>query len=98
MKQASLQFVNEHSREYLTADERRRFIAVVAHVRKPADQTFVLTIAHTSARVSEFLVLRALDVETWALAPSAIARALRPCPILKVNPATNETGDDDLVP
>ena len=35
--------------KYLTADERQRFIAAITHVRKPADQTFVLTIAHTGA-------------------------------------------------
>ena len=60
---AALQLVDEHGRKYLTADERRRFIAAAAHVKKPADQTFVLTIAHTGARVSEVLALRALDVD-----------------------------------
>ena len=47
--QAALQLVDERGRKYLTADERRRFIAAAAHVPKPADQTFVLTIAHTGA-------------------------------------------------
>ena len=60
---AALQLIDEHGRKYLTADERRRFIAAAAHVKKPADQTFVLTIAHTGARVSEVLALRALDVD-----------------------------------
>ncbi len=32
-------------------------------MKKPANQTFVLTIAHTGARVSEVLALRALDVD-----------------------------------
>ena len=57
----ALQLVDEHGRKYLTADERRRFIAAAAHVKKPTNQTFVLTIAHTGARVSEVLALRALD-------------------------------------
>ena len=30
--------------------------------KKPDDQTFVLTIDHTGARVSEVLALRAMDV------------------------------------
>ncbi len=61
--QASLQLVDDRGRKYLTTDERQRFIAAAAHVKKPADQTFVLTIAHTGARVSEVLALRALDVD-----------------------------------
>lgn len=61
--QASLQLVDDRGRKYLTADERRRFLAAAAHVPKPADQTFVLTIAHTGARVSEVLAFRALDVD-----------------------------------
>ena len=63
MVQANLRLVDEHGRKYLTADERQRFIAAAAHVRKPVDQTFVLTIAHTGARVSEVLALRAMDVD-----------------------------------
>ena len=61
--QANLQLVDDRGRKYLTADERARFIAAAAHVKKPADQTSVLTIAHTGARVSEVLALRALDVD-----------------------------------
>ena len=61
--QASGQLVDDRGRKYLTADERRRFIRAAVHVRKPVDQTFVLTIAHTGARVSEVLALRALDVD-----------------------------------
>ena len=60
---ATVQLVNERGRKYLTVDERQRFIRAAAHVRKPVDQTFVLTIAHTGARVSEILALRALDVD-----------------------------------
>ena len=60
----SAQLVDERGRKYLTTDERQRFIRAAAHVRKPVDQTFVLTIVHTGARVvSEVLALRALDVD-----------------------------------
>ena len=59
----AMHLVDDRGRKYLTADERVRFIAAAAHVRKPVDQTFVLTIAHTGARVSEVLALRALDVD-----------------------------------
>ena len=52
---AALQLVDEHGRKYLTADERRRFVAAAAHVQKPADQTFVLTIARTGARVTTMI-------------------------------------------
>ena len=61
--QASVQLVDDRGRKYLTVDERARFLRTAAHVKKPADQTFVLTIAHTGARVSEVLALRALDVD-----------------------------------
>ncbi|MDE0373243.1 MAG: tyrosine-type recombinase/integrase [Rhodospirillales bacterium] len=47
----------------MTADERPRFIEAAAHVKTPVDQTFVLTITHTGARISEILTLRALDVD-----------------------------------
>lgn len=63
MVRANLRLVDDRGRKYLTADERRRFIAAAAHGKRPADQTFVLTIAHNGARVSEVLALRALDVD-----------------------------------
>ena len=63
MVQANLRLIDGHGRKYLTVDERARFIAAAAHVKKPADQTFALTIAHTGARESEVLALRALDVD-----------------------------------
>ena len=65
---AALQLADERGRKYLTADERRRFIVAAAQVARPADQTFVLTIAHTGARASEVLALRALDVDLEACA------------------------------
>ena len=61
--QASVQLVDDRGRKYLTVEERARFIRAAAHVRKPVDETFVLTIAHTGARVSDVLALRALDVD-----------------------------------
>ena len=60
---AAVPLVDDRGRKYLTTDERQRFIRAAAHVRKPLDQTFVLTIAHAGARVSEVLALRALDVD-----------------------------------
>ena len=60
---AAVQLVDDRGRKYLTLDERQRFIRAAAHVRKPVDQTFVLTIAHTGARVSEVLALRAIDID-----------------------------------
>ena len=73
----SAQLVDERGRKYLTVDERQRFIRAAAHVRKPVDQTFVLTITHTGARVSEVLALRALDVDLDAGAVRMHAQA--PC-------------------
>ena len=75
---ASLQLVDERGRKYLTADEWQRFIAAAVHVRKPVDQTFVLTIAHTGARVSEALALRALDVDLDAALERADPHAQAP--------------------
>ena len=82
---SNLELVDDCGRKYLTADERARFIAAAAHVKKPADQTFVLTIAHTGARVSEILALRALDVDLDAgavrirtLSRRALARGADP--------------------
>lgn len=66
MVRANLRLVDEYGCKYLTADERQRFIAAAAHVKKPVDQTFVLTITHTGARVSEVLALRAMDVDLAA--------------------------------
>ena len=61
--QASVQLVDERGRKYLAAEEWQRFVAAPVHVRMPVDQTFVLTIAHTGARVSEVLALRVMDVD-----------------------------------
>ena len=41
----------------------RQRLGAAAHVRKPVDETFVLPTAHTGARVSELLALRAIDVD-----------------------------------
>ena len=61
--QPNLPLVDDRVGKYLTADERARFVAAAVHVPQPAEQTFVLTIAHTGARVNEALALRALDVD-----------------------------------
>ena len=64
--QASVQLVDDRSRKCLTVGERERFIAPDAHEPKPADRTFVLMLAHTGARVSEVLALRAMDGDSDA--------------------------------
>ena len=43
----ALQIVHDCGRKHVTAVARRRFISAARHVRKTADQTFVLRIAHT---------------------------------------------------
>ena len=62
----------------MTADERQRLIAAAAHVKKPADQTSVRTIAYTGARVSEVLALRAkaVDLEAGAVRIRTLKRCV----------------------
>lgn len=60
---ASKRLIDVRGRTYLTADERLRFIAAAAHEAKPAGRSFALTLAHTGARVSEVLAVRAADVD-----------------------------------
>ena len=60
--QASLQLVDHRGCKYLTA----------AHVKKPADRTFVLTIAHTGARVSEVPAIMALGIAPGAPASRSL--------------------------
>ena len=62
-----IRLVDSRGRKYLTADERARFLAAAARAAQPADQTFALTPAHTGARVSEILALRAHDIDTAAI-------------------------------
>ena len=57
--------VDGRGRKYLTAGERSRFLEE-ARCAVPADQTFALTLAHTGARVSEVLEVRAGDVDLEA--------------------------------
>ena len=59
----SIRLVDSRGRKYLTTDERARFLQAAARARQPADQTFALTLAHTGARISEILALRAQDVD-----------------------------------
>ena len=58
-----IRLVDSRGRKYLTTDERARFLQAAARARQPADQTFALTLAHTGARISEILALRAQDVD-----------------------------------
>ena len=61
-----LQLVDTRGRKYLTADERQRFLEAARLAPRPADQTFALTLAHTGARVSEALAVRATDIDLGA--------------------------------
>lgn len=53
------------NRKYLTALERNRFIEA-AHTQPPHIETFCLTLAHTGARISEVLALRAGNIDLSA--------------------------------
>lgn len=53
-------------RKYLTVSEREHFLEALASHPRPDIQTFAATLAHTGARVSEALALRALDIDLEA--------------------------------
>ena len=57
------ELVNGKGRKYVTGDERDRFIAAARADTRPAVQTFAATLAHTGARISEVLAIRAGDVD-----------------------------------
>ena len=57
------ELVNGKGRKYLTGDERDRFVAAARADPRPAVQTFAATLAHTGARISEVLAIRAGDVD-----------------------------------
>ena len=59
---ANFTLVDERGRKYLTAAERKRFLAAVRSHPKPAVQT----LAMTGCRVSEALAIRACDVDLEA--------------------------------
>ena len=63
---ANFTLVDERGRKYLTAAERKRFLAAVRSHPKPAVQTLARTLAMTGARVSEALAIRACDVDLEA--------------------------------
>ena len=44
-------------------DERARFLQAAARAKQPAGQTFVRPLAHTGARISEILALRARNLD-----------------------------------
>ena len=68
MVQGTIQLVDSKGRKYLTHDERDRFLAAAAREERPERQTFALTLAHSGARLSEVLALRAADIDLDASA------------------------------
>ena len=68
MAQGTIQLLDANGRKYLTHDERGRFLAAAAREERPERQTFALTLAHSGARLSEVLALRAADIDLDASA------------------------------
>ena len=66
MAENDFSLVDARGRKYLTAEERVRFLAAVGRDARAEVQTFALTLAHTGARISEVLALRAVDVDLRA--------------------------------
>ena len=66
MPETDFSLVDARGRKYLTAEERTRFLAAVGRDARTEVQTFALTLAHTGARISEVLALRACDVDLEA--------------------------------
>ena len=62
MTESAFSLVDARGRKYLTAAERKRFLAAVRTHPKPAVQT----LAQTGCRVSEALATRACDVDLEA--------------------------------
>ena len=62
MTESTFSLVDARGRKYLTAAERKRFLAAVRTHPKPAVQTLAQTLTLTGYRVSEALGLRARDV------------------------------------
>ena len=58
--------VGARGRKYLTVTERTRFLAAARADPRPAVQTLAATLAHTGARISEVLAIRAGDVDLEA--------------------------------
>ena len=63
MTESAFNLVDARGRKYLTAAERKRFLAAVRTHPKPAVQTLAQTLALTGCRVSETLATRACDVD-----------------------------------
>ena len=66
MPEGDFTLVDARGRKYLTAAERKRFLATVRIHPKPAVQTLAQTLALTGCRVSEALALRTCDVDLEA--------------------------------
>ena len=63
MSESVFTLVGALGRKYLTAQERTRFLVAARVDPRPAVQTFAATLAHTGARISEVLAIRAGDVD-----------------------------------
>ena len=63
MTESAFSLVDARGRKYLTAAERKCFLAAVRTHPKPAVQTLAQTLALTGCRVSETLATRACDVD-----------------------------------
>ena len=66
MTESTFSLVNARGRKYLTAAERKRFLAAVRTHPKPAVQTLAQTLVLTGCRVSEALGILACDVDLEA--------------------------------
>ena len=66
MPEGDFTLVDARGRKYLTAAERKRFLATVRIHPKPTVQTLAQTLALTGCRVSEALALRTCDVDLEA--------------------------------
>ena len=55
--------VTDAGRLYVSADERRRFIAAARDYKRTDVATFAATLAYTGCRISEALAVRASDVD-----------------------------------
>ena len=62
-------FTSQGERKYLTAEERRRFIAAAKAHERPEVRTFALVMVYTGCRISEALELtpRRIDASAKAL-------------------------------
>ena len=67
MSADTFSLLDARSRKYLTAEERTHFLAAVCRDPRPAVQTFAAMLAHTGARISEALAIRACNIDIEAV-------------------------------